>query len=266
MSGTGSTGDGPLGFGNDDDAGTPPPAARDAAAPAQADAPQADPQTSRRRPSGPGEISSRYTWFIGVAAIVAIVYVTINSITTDGPGSRGAAVGQIAPPFAAPLVVNSLEKSDYVNVAVRTGDNGKAGKNAACSIHRKDVLTLCDLYATKPVLLAFVATHGGACARQLDTLQRIAMKRKDVHVAAIVIKADRGDARKFADGRGWTFPVAYDRDGILSTAYNVVICPEITYIRKGGRVAGTSFGGKSEAEVGARIDALLAGRPLPGKQ
>lgn len=249
--------DGPLGFGDD--------------APADRYAHRRDPDlaaygigpnASGDRPP-PARLpvgTSRYTWFVGVVAVLVIAYVSVNSITTKGPGSRGVIIGVLAPPFAAPLATGDLDGD--VNVA-REARQKDAGRVPACSIHRPDVLNICDLYATKPVVLAFFATKGSPCSKQLDTLERISRTRDDVAFAGIAIKSGRGKVRDIVASHGWTFPVAYDRDGVLSTLYNVVICPEMTFIAKGGRVAGTSFGDKSAAELKPRIDALAAGRPLP---
>jgi hypothetical protein len=61
---------------------------------------------------------------------------------------------------------------------------------------------------------------------------------------------------------GWTFPVGYDHDGVLANLYSVAICPQVAYIRRGGRIAGTTFGEIGERELRARIADLVAGRPL----
>ncbi len=204
--------------------------------------------------------TSRYTWFVGVVAVLVIAYVSVNSLRTQGPGSRGVQVGAVAPPFAAPLATGDL--AGDVNVARRDGQ-GKAGKVTACSIHRPDVLTLCDLYRDKPVVLAFFATRGKQCTRELDTLQAISATRRDVAFAAIAIRGKRGDVRDLISGRGWTFPVGFDHDGVLANLYSVAICPQVTFLRRGGRVAGTTFGEVGAGELRRRIDALAAGRPLP---
>lgn len=271
---------GPLGFGDEDAGGAPDRG--DPPVPSGGDAGRrADRYAHRRDPDlaaygmGPGAdrdvprpqppiSTSRYTWFVGVVAVLLIAVVTVNSITSDGPGSRGVAVGRTAPPFAAPLVENRFASGhDYVNVATRTGQKGDAGKVAACSIHRPDALNICDLYADKPVVLAFFFTRGDTCGEQLSILQQLAATRTDVRFAAVALKAKQDEAADVARSRALRFPVAYDRDGILSSLYNVVICPEISFIRRGGRVAGTAFGAKSAAELKPLVDALAAGRPLP---
>lgn len=215
------------------------------------------------RPPAPPRMApgtSRYTWFVGVVAVLVIAYVSVNSLRTQGPGSRGVQAGAVAPPFAAPLATGDL--AGDVNVARRTGQ-GDAGQVTACSIHRPDVLNLCDLYRDKPVVLAFFATRGRQCTRELDTLQRIAADRTDVAFAAIAIRGKRGDVRDLIRNRRWSFPVGYDHDGVLANLYSVAICPQVTFLRQGGRVAGTTFGEVGEAELRRRVRALASGTALP---
>lgn len=274
--------DGPLGFGPDPERpeAARPDAARDPSGPPAADpdryAHRRDPDLEaygistdtppdlRRKapPARPPVGTTKYTWFVGVVAILLIAYVSVNTITSKGPGSRGVAVGTVTPPFAAPLATSDL--AGDVNVARKT-NQGRAGHVRACSIHRPDVLTICDLYRDKPVVLAFFATRGSSCGRELDTLEALHRGRDDFAVAAIAIRGSRGDVRKEIAGRGWTFPVGYDHDGVLANLYSVAICPQLTYIRRGGVVAGTSFGEQPPGRLKARIDALVAGRPIPAK-
>ena len=51
-------------------------------------------------------------------------------------------------------------------------------------------------------------------------------------------------------------PVGYDHDGAVSNAYAVAICPTITFARRGGKVAGTSFSLLDEAALAKRVEAL----------
>ena len=44
-------------------------------------------------------------------------------------------------------------------------------------------------------------------------------------------------------------PVGYDNDGAVANEYAVVVCPTITYVRAGGRVAGSTVGPLDEAAL-----------------
>ncbi len=205
-------------------------------------------QPRARLPAG----ASRYGWFVGVVGVLLIVVVTLNTFrsSSSGPGSRGVARGAAAPPFAAPLAVGALEGD--VNVAVRRGQ-GAAGAVPACSLRRDDVLNVCALWERKPVVLAFFATRGADCVRQLDALDRVAARHPDVSFAAISIRGDRDDLRRTIRRRRWRFPVGYDADGVLANLYGVAVCPQITFVRRGGRVADTSLGELSERDLEARV-------------
>jgi hypothetical protein len=47
-----------------------------------------------------------------------------------------------------------------------------------------------------------------------------------------------------------------DRDGILASLYGVALCPQITFVARGGRVAATSAGPSPAAELDRRLAAL----------
>ncbi len=195
----------------------------------------------------------RYGWFVGVAGVLVVALVTLNGVGAQGPGSRGIAAGVQAPPFAAPLALSDLEGD--VNVAVRA-NSGDAGAVPACSVRGKDVLNLCALYERGPVVLAFFATRGEECVTQLDRLDDVSAWHAGVRFAAVSIRGDREGLRRLVGDRRWRFPVGYDADGILADAYGVAICPQITFVRKGGAVQGTSLGAISAGDLEARVRRL----------
>jgi hypothetical protein len=56
--------------------------------------------------------------------------------------------------------------------------------------------------------------------------------------------------------RGGGMPVGSDHDGAVTNAYAVAICPTITFARRGGVVADTSFKLLGEGALTAKIEAL----------
>jgi hypothetical protein len=243
--------DGPLGFSDDDEDVTPP-----------LETPEGEKESSGNQsyqPRGVPVNTAKYTWFVGIAAIVLIAIVFINTLA-NGPGPRGVKIGERVPPFAAPLAIGGVVGD--VNLATKANE-GSAGKVPACSIHKPTVLTVCDAYARKPLVLAFLGTRGKGCIAEVDILAHIATDFPGVEVAAIAIKGDLSDLRKLVVKHGWKFPVAYDRDGQLGNRYGVIVCPQITYVRPGGRSAGTTFGELDEKGLRRRFAALAAGRIVP---
>jgi peroxiredoxin len=204
-------------------------------------------------PTPPG--ASRYGWFLGVVGVLLLAWVGVNTLRNDSNGSAGLKKGSPAPPFAAPLVFSSFADDADVNVA-RKADQGRAGKVPACSVTSPGVLNLCSLYATHPVVLIFTATRGSQCIKQMDIVERARARLPGVTFAAVAIRGDRGDLKRLVRNHGWRFPVAYDHDGVLANLYGIAVCPQLTFIRRNGRVADTAVGLVQPAELGRRVRAL----------
>jgi hypothetical protein len=197
-------------------------------------------------PGGRGGIpagTSRYTWIVGVLVVLGLAYITLNTLGTEKPGSRGVPNGRKLPPFAVPIATSKLKGDAQVD------------PKKACKVRGPDVLNSCQLAERGPFVLAFLATRGTECTGALDRLQRQGARHPDVQLAAVSIRGDRGDLRALVRRHRWTFPVAWDRDGILANLYGVAVCPLVTYALPGGIVHATSVG---ELD-GAALERRLAG-------
>jgi len=84
------------------------------------------------------------------------------------------------------------------------------------------VVNVCALYERRPVVLALLATRSNECIEQLDRLDDAARRHPAVAFAAVSIRGDLEDVRQIVRDRRWTFPVGYDDDGILASAYGVL--------------------------------------------
>jgi AhpC/TSA family len=206
-------------------------------------------------PVPPPSGASRYGWFLGVVAVLVLALIGLNTLRTQSNGSAGPTKGSTAPPFAAPLVFSSFADDADVNVA-RKADQGGAGKVPACSVTSAGVLNLCHLYAGHPAVLVFTATRGGECIRQLDIVQRLRARFPGVAFAAVAIRGSRTDLKRLTREHGWTFPVAYDHDGVLANLYGIAVCPQLTFIRPNGRVEGTAVGLVQPGELARRVGVL----------
>ena len=174
-----------------------------------------------------------------VAGAAILAYITFNTLTTPGTSSRGLAAGAQMPPFAAPLVTSDLEGD--ANVARHAGQ-GAAGDRPACAVTDPRALNSCALARRRPVVLAFLTEGADRCAAALDAMQQLAPRHPRVGFAAVAIRGDRDDLRTLVRKRGWTFPVAQDRDGAVANIYGVAVCPTIVLARRGGRVVRTEIG------------------------
>jgi hypothetical protein len=199
---------------------------------------------SEPAPPRPPAGTSRYTWIVGVLVVAALAYITLNTLGTDKPGSRGVPDGKPLPPFAVPLATSSLQGDAQVD------------PKKACGVRGGDILNSCQLAERGPVVLAFFATRSKRCERQVDVLERVRKRFPGVGFAAISVRGNRGDVRKLVQQRGWGMPVGYDHDGAVTNAYAVAICPTITFARKGGTVADTSFKLLGDAALAREVEAL----------
>jgi hypothetical protein len=195
----------------------------------------------------------RYGWFLALVAAALIVYVSLNTLRSDHVGSAGLKVGSRMPPFAAPLALGGVQGD--VNVA-RKADQGSAGKRPACSVRGPGILNSCQLAERGPFVIAFMATRGAQCTRELDALQRVLPRHPDLQVAAVSIRGNRDDLRALVRRHRWRFPVAWDHDGILANLFGVAVCPQLTYALPGGAVQSTSVGELGERALDARLTGL----------
>lgn len=247
---------GPLGFGDDGDERpeTPEPEARRVRREAAADRVE--------RPAYlPAAGNSRRTgWIVGVLTLLALLYIGLNTLRNhdSGPGSRGPKIGSQARAFAAPLATGKL--TGAVDVATKPGQ-GDAGNVPACELHLPGAFNVCDLWDRKPVAVVFFAEPIGGCVEQLDTIERVLPRHPGVGVVAVSIRGKRSAVADLVRSRGLSFPVVFDEDGRLANLYSVAVCPQITYLRRGGRVAGTNIGKLGEDELSAQLGALERNLP-----
>jgi peroxiredoxin len=193
-------------------------------------------------------------WIAVGVGLLLLVYVTLNTLSTHGPGSQGPRVGHRLPPFAAPLVTSSLVGD--ANVATRRTKGASAGRRPACDVTDPRALNVCTLARRGPVVLAFF-TSAGKCVRQLDTIQALAPRFPAMRFAAVAVRGDRGALRALVRRHRWTFPVAQDRDGAVANLYGVAVCPTLVLAARGGRVRETAIGLLSPAALARRVRPLL---------
>jgi AhpC/TSA family len=185
----------------------------------------------------------RPAFIAGVIAVAVIAYITINTLRTEGPGSRGVAEGRPLPPFAVPLAQSSLEGD--ANVSER-----------ACRVRGPDVLNVCELAERGPVVLAFFAEPSERCDDEIDLLDRVRSQHPGVQFAAVAIRGDRDDLRRRVRERGWRLPVGHDRDGAVANLYAVAVCPTITFAARGGEIRDTTFGSQTEDQIESVLEGL----------
>jgi hypothetical protein len=173
-----------------------------------------------------------------------LLFITFNTVVTESEGSKGLRAGEALPPFAMPLSTSSCRGRCDANVATGA-DQGAAGARPACEVRGPEVLNVCELREQGPFVLAFVFHPVERCRAQLPALERVAARHPDVPFRVVAVRADAEDAR----GLRSSLPVGYDHDGAVANEYAVVVCPTITYVSRGGKIAGSTVGAQSEAQL-----------------
>ena len=191
-------------------------------------------------------------WLVGLVGVLALVYITMNTLRTEGVGSRGPAVGEPLPPFAAPLASLEVGDDTVANVSAR-----------ACRVRGPGILNACALAERGPVVLAFTVPGVDRCERQVDVLARVAPRFPGVAFAAVGVRGDREELLAEQRERGWEIPVGHDREGAVASVYAVVVCPFVTFAGGDGDVAGSSLSFLDERALTRRVEALRGGGTLP---
>jgi hypothetical protein len=202
-------------------------------------------------------------WIVAFVAFLALVYITVNTLRTTGPGSTGPAAGAQLPEFAAPLVLSDLEGD--ANVAIRP-DQGAAGARPACTIDDPRALNVCRLVRERPLVLAFLTAGADRCVDELDAIEAVAPRFPGVAFAAVAIRGDRDELRDLVRKRGWSFPVAHDRDGAVANIYGVAVCPTVVLAHRGGEVMESALGDEvaTPARLARKVRKLRAEPPARG--
>lgn len=187
--------------------------------------------------TGPGVL-------LAVFVVALLGWVTLNSVATETAGSEGLQAGDELPPFAMPLTSSTCRGRCDANVAT-AADQGAAGARPACAVRGPHILNSCQLAEGGPFVLAFVFEPVERCRAQVGVLERVAARHRNVKFRIVAVRANAESARSL----GANLPVGYDNDGAVAKAYRVVVCPTITYVRSGGRVAGSTVGPLGEAAI-----------------
>ena len=137
----------------------------------------------------------------------------------------------------------------------RSGGNDAAGKVPACETVSDEIVNVCEL-RRKPLVLTFLVTRGADCEPQIDRVERMRGEFESVNFAAVVSGNDREEVEQIVERRGWTMPVAVDRDGAVVNIYGIGVCPTTVFSLPGGKVRQVELGNLTEEQLRTRIRAL----------
>jgi hypothetical protein len=198
---------------------------------------------------------------VGLLGILIVVLALINAALSKHNGASGLEPGRRLPPFAVPLATGDLR--GQANVAT-AADQGAAGRKPACSVRGPQILNICQLYESGPVVLALFV-DSGSCPAILGDLQALVRPFPGVRFAAVALGGERAAVRRAIQAHGVSFPVGIDGDGALLGLYRDASCPQITFAYPGGVVQSRALLTRpAPATFRARVAALVAGSEQRG--
>jgi hypothetical protein len=205
------------------------------------------PEPRKEPPRRPG----RYTWVVGVAFVILIAVVSINTFGNENAGSSGPAAGRPLPRFAAPSVIGGPDADP--NIKQSAGDGSVPNDTPACEVRVAGALRSCD-YTSKPLVITFIVPTG-ECAAYLDRVDRLRSEFPKVNFLA-VISSPKGRAESMVRAHSWRQPVALDRNGaILSRFHAPPFCATSVFAYRGGIVRSTKIDAQKWAD--ARLRAVI---------
>jgi hypothetical protein len=197
------------------------------------------------------KVSSAYSWVVGVAFLLLIIVVGVNSLPRAGEGLKGPKPGSVLPAFAAPLATGTVDADVNLKAIGK-----EPGHTLACRVHVASALNGCAL-RRQPSVIVFAGTRGANCLPGFDHIEQVRAAFPQVRFAGILIRMGLKDAASTVRRGGWRFPVAYDRDGQLTNVYGIGVCPATVFAKQGGRVLATELGTLTDAQLRAEIRRIL---------
>jgi hypothetical protein len=191
-------------------------------------------------------------WVVGVAGVIAIIVVAVNSLPNAGRGSSGPVVGQPIPKFAAPAAAGTL-KGDP-NVKQDAGDKGAPNKTPACDVQVSGALRICD-YTSKPLVITFIVPGAKDCEGFMDRLERVKQNYPGVNFVGVVSGASEDRVRTLVADHHWNFPIAIDRNLAVFNTYRISLCATSVFAYRGGIVRASKVEAQrfTDAQLNAAI-------------
>lgn len=174
-------------------------------------------------------------WLLKALLAFVVVVLAVMAFGRDGEPVTTLDVGDPLPAFAAPLAARPRLDYDAVNLSLR-GDSKLLGRVPACSIRSRSVVTSCDLLRAGPSVLVVFNTKTPGCERAIDALDRAWASTGPARMLGVAAGGEHDDTTRTARARGWTVPVAYDRDGELYRRLGAPTCAATFVVGRDGRV------------------------------
>jgi hypothetical protein len=196
-----------------------------------------------------------YSIAVGIVFLGVLLFAGINAVRNSGEAVLGPERGQQIPLFAAPISTGSEDGDANIDQGEVVG--GKR-RGSACEIpgSRRDVLRICDYFDRPLVMVAWFTRGCGSCRPQLDSVERVRQRVRGVHFIGLDVRDSKENARKEVLEHGWSFPMAFDRDGAVSQLYGIGGGPTIIFAYPDGITRDVHLGELDDRELERRARAL----------
>ncbi|HEX2415789.1 MAG TPA: hypothetical protein VHJ37_11305 [Thermoleophilaceae bacterium] len=208
------------------------------------------------RPPAPPRSTNKYAWAVGILFVMVLsVLLFVETLPDQGEALLGPKPGSTLKEFAAPSALGDLEGD--VNLCQSRPCPEGVGEDPACEVVSPDVVNLCEL-RRRPLVLTFIFDRGADCYPQVDRVERVSDDFPGVEFATVFFSRDKSkdEIGRLVQARGWTQPVAIDRDGGLSNVYGIGVCPTTIFARQGGKVVDVELGNLTEGQLRRRAQRL----------
>ena len=171
-------------------------------------------RAAARPPAG----TSRYTWIVGVLVVLGLAYITLNTLGTEKPGSRGVPDGRAAAAVrASPLATVEARRATRRSTASQGVQGARPATSSTRASWPSAARSCSAFFATRSQALRAAGRRARArCARASPT--SASRRWRSAATAATCAPLVRK--------RGWGMPVGYDHDGAVANAYAVGGLPD----------------------------------------
>lgn len=170
--------------------------------------------------------------------------VVIGLVGIVGCGAPSAVPVLVEPPprpVAPPAPIASAPPAPSAPPAADEGPTG-GKRGARAPLRGAELAKVRDHVAIVHVFASWCAP----CSRSLPALQKVHAKYKgEIVVVGLAVDEDESDARDFARAHGVGFPVAWDADKSLATAWQVETMPTTYVVDRAGIVRHVLHGGSA---------------------
>jgi hypothetical protein len=208
-----------------------------------------EPRAGSPVPGAPVPGGSRIYIVLAVVLILVLGVIAFFALRGKESGTVGLGsvlIGEKVAPFAVPDASSDLDGDANVD------------PDQACEVDVAGAIRVCDFF-DKPLVMSWWFTKGvSGCDDQQDVFDELYRKYEGrVGMLSINVRDDRDKVEDLINEHGWEVPVGHDRDGAVSNAYRVGVCPTFLFIKPGGILKNAEIGTKTLPELEAQVRSLI---------